>query len=342
MRRIDIAVQIANGLEAAHEKGIVHRDLKPANVMVADDPSGKARVKLLDFGLAKAYEPDGSPAGTSLDLSTSPTMAGATLTGMIMGTAAYMSPEQARGKPVDRRSDVWAFGCVCYEMLTGFKAFDGETVSDTMASILKEEPDYSRLPEDLPQRLRHVLERCLRKNPDRRLRDIGDVRVAIEDTMESERSLLGATAPAATVVTASPGAPEGHGAPATTAAATPGYTSARSVVPWVIAAVMTLVAAAAYFAGPAATPGEDEPVRRFSVVAPEDHRIPMYTTVAISPTRTEILYPAEVGGQKQLYPCSRRPPRAPIRRFNGSWLARGRSSTGSSGGQTRRRSRTSS
>jgi len=297
----DIAVQIANGLEAAHAKGIVHRDLKPANVMVADDVSGKARVKLLDFGLAKAYEPDGSPAEMSQELSKSPTMVAATLTGMIMGTAAYMSPEQARGKPIDRRSDVWAFGCVLYEMLTGTKAFEGETVSDTMASILKEEPDYARLPAELPERLRSLLQRCLRKEPDRRLRDIGDVRVAIEDTMEAERSGIGIAAAGAAMDTVAAGTPEGSGAttPAGAPASTP--SSLARAVPWAIAAIMTLAAVAAYFAGPEAATTNGAAVRRFTLVAPEEQRIPMYTQVAISPTGTEFIYPAEVDGGVQLY-----------------------------------------
>ena len=140
---LSYARQIAEALEAAHEKGIVHRDLKPANVKVTPD----GRVKVLDFGLAKILEGDGA-GGSSAGVTHSPTLtARATAAGVILGTAAYMSPEQARGKPVDKRTDVWAFGCVLYEMLTGKRAFEGETVSDTLAAVLMKEPDWAALPE---------------------------------------------------------------------------------------------------------------------------------------------------------------------------------------------------
>jgi serine/threonine-protein kinase len=166
--------QVAEGLEAAHEKGIVHRDLKPGNIMIT--PEGK--VKILDFGLAKAYAGE----TTGVDIANSPTItAQMTEPGVILGTAAYMSPEQARGRSVDKRADIWAFGCVLYECLTGKRAFQGETVSDTLAQILKGEPDWGVLPANMPTALRALIRRCLQKNPKNRWHDIGDVRIEIEE-----------------------------------------------------------------------------------------------------------------------------------------------------------------
>jgi Tol biopolymer transport system component len=173
---LPIAKQICEALEFAHERGIVHRDLKPANIKVTEEGTAK----VLDFGLAKALEADLGPS----DISSSPTMSRmATQAGMILGTAAYMSPEQARGKRADRRSDIWAFGCVLYEMLTGKMTFSGETVSDTLADIIKEQPDWSRLPAGISARVRVLLERCLTKDPRQRLQAIGDARIAIEEVL---------------------------------------------------------------------------------------------------------------------------------------------------------------
>jgi serine/threonine protein kinase/WD40 repeat protein len=171
---MDLCRQIAEGLEAAHDKGIVHRDLKPGNILIT--PEGAA--KILDFGLAKAYAGE----TTGVDIANSPTItARMTEPGVILGTAAYMSPEQARGRPVDKRADIWAFGCVLYECLTGKRPFQGDTVSDTLAQILKGEPDWTALPADTPPNIAALLRRCLQKNPRNRLHDIADARIEIED-----------------------------------------------------------------------------------------------------------------------------------------------------------------
>jgi serine/threonine protein kinase len=173
---VRIARQIADALEYAHERGIIHRDLKPANVKVTNDEV----VKVLDFGLAKALEGDPS----SFDISTSPTISRmVTMQGVLLGTAAYMSPEQAKAKSVDRRADIWAFGCVLYEMLTGKQAFTGETVTDTLASIIKEDPDWKALPAATPTHVRVLLQRCLQKDPKQRLQAIGDARIVLDEVL---------------------------------------------------------------------------------------------------------------------------------------------------------------
>ncbi|HEX7616229.1 MAG TPA: protein kinase, partial [Thermoanaerobaculia bacterium] len=180
---LSLARQIAEALEAAHEKGIVHRDLKPANVKLTPD----GRVKLLDFGLAKIFESEASVSSPSISYSPTLTARG-TAAGVILGTAAYMSPEQARGKPVDKRTDVWAFGCVLFEMLTGKKAFEGETVSDTLAAILRGEPDWSALRAPISSKVNELLRRCLQRDPKQRLRDIGDARIALEEETAASAS----------------------------------------------------------------------------------------------------------------------------------------------------------
>jgi eukaryotic-like serine/threonine-protein kinase len=172
-----VARQIAEALEAAHEKGIVHRDLKPANVKIRPD----GQVKVLDFGLAKALDHD---APHTSDPSLSPTLTiGSTVAGVIMGTAAYMSPEQARGGAVDKRADIWAFGVVLFEMLTGRVMFGGETISDTLAGVLKTDPDWSALPAGTPAAIRRLLRRCLERDRKRRLHDIADARLEIEEAL---------------------------------------------------------------------------------------------------------------------------------------------------------------
>jgi serine/threonine protein kinase len=170
---LPIAKQIADALEAAHERGIIHRDLKPGNIKIRPD----GVVKVLDFGLAKAI--NGELSGPDLSQAPSLTL-DPTGEGIVLGTTAYMSPEQARGKPVNKRTDIWAFGCVLFEMLTGTRAFEGTGMSETIAAVLQSEPDWARLGRRAPERIRTLLERCLEKDPSRRLRDIGDARLELD------------------------------------------------------------------------------------------------------------------------------------------------------------------
>ena len=212
-RALHIARQITDALEVAHDKGIVHRDLKPGNIKITKDGA----VKVLDFGLAKTVGGDGSGS----DLTSAPEATrGEPGQGAVIGTAAYMSPEQARGLPVDKRTDIWAFGCVLYEMLTGRVTFAGDTISDSIAKILEREPDWSALPPATPAPIRRLLLRCLTKDPKKRLRDIGDVRIEI-DAMDEVL----------------PGA-------AATAVPTARGRSRAAALPWVALVIVAMVAAA--------------------------------------------------------------------------------------------------
>jgi serine/threonine protein kinase len=177
---LPIAKQIAEALEAAHEQNIIHRDLKPANIKVRSDGT----VKVLDFGLAKAMEPAGATAASNSMSPTITSPAMMTGVGMILGTAAYMSPEQARGKTVDKRTDIWAFGAVLFEMLTGSPAFDGETVTDVLGAIVHTEPDWNKLSPGFAPSIVRVLRRCLVKDPRHRLHDIADARIEMESVLE--------------------------------------------------------------------------------------------------------------------------------------------------------------
>ncbi len=270
---LEICRQIAEGLEAAHERGIIHRDLKPANIKITQD----GKVKILDLGLATAVAR--KAAGT--DVAEAQTITrGVTAPGMVLGTAAYMSPEQANGKPLDRRADIWAFGCVLYEVLTGKQAFAGATVSETMARVLRDTPDWSLLPQDSPAIIRSLLSRCLDKDPNLRLHDVADVRILVEEALSEPLT--------------------GWPMEVTAAAHSPLW---RRAIPWGIA-VIAVIAGVAFWGMLQPSPPTPRTTRTVVGLPPNQELAsrPHAVPIAVSPDGLSLVYAAaQPGGRPQLY-----------------------------------------